>query len=100
MYSISKSLAVLTAMSIIFFIGTSAPALDSTSSYQCDGGIVVIGSSENQVKQMCGEPSKIERMGEENLLTWIYDSGDTEFIYYVSFLSGKVYRIQMGDYGD
>ena len=96
----NKCLIVLAALSLLFGTGTAAPAVDSATSFQCLGGIVVIGSSEDQVKQMCGEPTKIERRGEESLLTWIYNSGDTEFIYYVSFLFGKVYRIQMGNYGD
>ena len=85
----NRCVIVLAALSFLFGTGTSAPAVDSASSFQCLGGIVVIGSSEDQVKRMCGEPTKIERRGEESLLTWIYNSGATDFVYYVSFFSVK-----------
>jgi len=100
-----KKSGLLIALTILFFyaMGGSGPpslALDSSSSFMCDGGIVVVGSTREDVKRMCGEPSRVKRMGTENLLTWVYNLGETELVYYVSFLYGKVYRIQTGGYGD
>ena len=100
MSNVNKCLAVLAVLLILFVTATAALDLDSTSSFQCKEGTVGIGSTEDEVKQKCGEPTKIERMGEESLVTWIYNRGDTEFVYYLGFLFGKVYRIQMGGYGD
>ena len=100
MFKAKHCLAVFAVLSLVIVTGTAAMDLDSTSSYQCNEGTVVIGSTEDEVKQKCGEPTKIERMGEESLITWIYNRGDTEFIYYLSFLFDKVYRIQMGGYGN
>lgn len=100
MPNVKKCATVLAVLSIFFVTVTAAMDLDSTSSYQCNEGTVEIGSTEDEVKQKCGEPTKMARMGEESLVTWIYNRGDTEFVYYLGFLFGKVYRIQMGGYGD
>jgi hypothetical protein len=78
----------------------SAMELDGTSSLECDGGIVLPGDSEDNVRDKCGDPQKVTREDADSPVVWQYNFGPTEFVYYVSFTDGVVERIQMGNYGN
>ena len=93
-------LVFIAVLSFIFVNQPHAAELDDVSSLQCDGGIVTRGDSGDSVKEKCGEPQKILRPDPQEPVQWVYDLGSTQFIYYVSFVNGKVERIQLGPYGD
>jgi hypothetical protein len=84
----------------LFFIQPNLLALDSTSSLECDGGIVSQGDSEDSVRDKCGEPQKVTQQDADSPIIWFYNFGPSEFVAYVSFTNGIVERIQMGGYGD
>jgi hypothetical protein len=84
----------------LFFIQPNLLALDSTSSLECDGGIVSQGDSEDSVRDKCGEPQKVTQQDADSPIIWFYNFGPSEFVAYVSFTNGIVERIEMGGYGD
>ena len=92
-------------LGVLFFmllIGVSYDlmAMDDAPSLQCDGGLVFTGDSAASVKEKCGPPQKILNSDIEAPTVWVYDLGDSKFIYYVSIVDNAVERIQMGPYGE
>ena len=96
---------ILSTLSITFFlflfvVQPNVLAMDDISSLRCDGGIVAEGDSEDSVKEKCGEPQQVLTTDPQEPVKWVYRFGDTQFIYYVSVVDGKVERIQTGESGD
>ena len=81
-------------------MSNNLPALDDTSSFQCDGGIVSARESEDSVRDKCGDPQEVTQEDADSPIVWIYNSGSSGFLTYVSFANGIVERIQTGGYGD
>jgi len=91
---------LLTAFMVMFVIQPNLSALDDASSFQCSGGTVLSGDSEDSVRDKCGDPQKVTREDADSPIIWLYNFGPSEFVYYVSFTNGIVERIQMGGYGE
>jgi len=91
---------LLTVFMVMFVIQSNLSALDSVSSLQCSGGIVLSGDSEDSVRDKCGNPQKVTQEGVDSPIVWYYNFGPSDFVSYVSFTNGIVERIQMGGYGD
>lgn len=73
-------------------------ALDDAGSLRCDRESIMPGDTEFQVETTCGNPDSIIVKGLANKL-WIYNFGPTKFIYYLTFVNGRLTRIQTGEYG-
>ena len=105
---------------------TSFASRATQDSLRCPGStrVIYIGDTDSEVLAKCGEPSSIQRkrslrtffyrdpveMGHEEYrryLTdegvynevWTYNFGRTKFIYYLTFQSGELMRIESGGYG-
>lgn len=93
---------ILTVLIFVSFIGIShsLTAMDDASSLQCDGGLVFTGDSAASVKEKCGPPQKILSSDIEGPVVWIYDFGDSKFIYHVNIVNNAVERIEMGPRGE
>jgi hypothetical protein len=92
---------VFWVISFVFLLETApAPgvALDDVGSLRCDRESIMTGDTEFQVKTTCGEPDTILTKGLAKKV-WIYNFGPTKFIYYLTFVNGRLERIQVGEYG-
>lgn len=89
--------ALFTLSFLLLFIGGHAFAddLNDESSLRCESHIIDVGTAQYEVKQKCGEPSGVEENGD----LWVYNFGPGRFVYYLTFLEGKLIRIQSGGYG-
>ena len=91
--------------SFIFFIllvlgvDTRVMALDDIDSFRCDKEIVAIGDTNFAVKKKCGDPDKIKTDVAAASKIWIYNFGPHKFIYYLTFVDGRLKRIQIGEHG-
>jgi hypothetical protein len=65
---------------------------------RCDRETIMTGDTEFHIKNTCGEPDSIQIKGSTKKV-WIYNFGPTNFIYYLTFVSGRLARIQVGEYG-
>jgi hypothetical protein len=101
---INKGLMVILSGVVVLpalFVGaayTPAVALDDVASVRCDQESIITGDTEYQVKTTCGEPDTILIKGLARKV-WIYNFGPTRFIYYLTFVNGRLTRIQTGEYG-
>jgi hypothetical protein len=86
--------SILTLLTI--FAGTSYSvefnSLADQSSYRCSGGVVAIGDSDIDVREKCGDPLQIGRKQDYGPV-WIYYEDQSNFMYYLPFLNGKLQRI-------
>lgn len=91
------------AAAVILFIVVSGQtplgALDDTGSLRCDRETIMTGDTRFQVRTACGDPYSVHVKG-SNREVWIYNFGPTQFVYYLSFIRGRLERIQVGGYGD
>lgn len=67
--------------------------LADQSTYRCYGGVVSTGDSERYVQDKCGAPIERTRREADSYDIWIYQFGQSDFIYYFGFLHGKLQRI-------
>ena len=84
----------------LFVMRPDLSALDTAQSLECDGGTVVVGDTEDSVRDKCGDPQKVTQEDAASPVVWYYNFGPTEFVYYVTFTDGVVIQIQVGGYGD
>jgi hypothetical protein len=77
----------------------AAPGLDDVPSFRCAGETISIGDRQYSVIEACGVPDKITVSAGGTVETWVYNFGPTEFIHYVTFVRGRLSRIQAGEYG-
>ena len=66
--------------------------MSSQSSLRCSGGIVAIGDSDRAVMQKCGDPLDMQSVQDFGPV-WIYQLGQSKFMYYLGFKFGKLQRI-------
>jgi hypothetical protein len=86
----------------VFLIDTAPAiliALEDAGSLRCDRESIMAGDTEFQVKTTCGKPDSILIKGSARQV-WIYNFGPTKFVYYLTFVNGRLERIQVGEYGD
>lgn len=86
---------IMTASLFVLCGGTPADDRVDETTLQCPNGMVSIGDNEYSVLEKCGEPAFEEERG----TVWVYDYGPSEFVRYITFVDGKVNRIQFGGYG-
>ena len=67
--------------------------LADQSTYRCYGGIVSTGDSARSVADKCGAPLDRTRRESDSYDIWIYQFGQSDFMYYFGFLHGKLQRI-------
>ena len=91
------------AMLLVFLLLIKSVAIsqtpDDVPSFRCEGGTVSVGDRAYTVKEACGLPEKITVSGGGAVEKWVYNFGPTKFIYYVTFVNGRLERIQAGEYG-
>jgi hypothetical protein len=95
---VRKIFMIILSVSLIDIAPAILTALDSTGSMRCDQESVMTGETEFQVKTACGEPDTVLIKGLAKKI-WIYNFGPTKFIYYLTFVNGRLERIQVGEYG-
>lgn len=78
---------------------TLSQTLDDVPSFRCEGETVSTGDQAFAVREACGVPEKITKSGGGAVEEWVYNFGPTKFIYYVTFVNGRLERIQAGGYG-
>lgn len=98
---ILKLLAGATILGSILLMSTVpvAQSLDDVQSFRCDGETIAVGDQQYAVRQACGDPEKITVTSGGAVEEWVYNFGPTTFIYYVTFLHGRLERIQTGEHG-
>ncbi len=62
------------------------------STLRCAGGIVATGDSTRTVAQKCGEPLDVQALQDVGPV-WIYNIGQSKFMYYLAFQNGRLQRI-------
>ena len=62
------------------------------STLRCWGGIVATGDSDRAVAQKCGEPIDVQFLQDVGPV-WIYNIGQSKFMYYLAFQNGRLQRI-------
>jgi hypothetical protein len=72
--------------------GLDIYAMADQSTWRCPGGIVAIGDSDRDVADKCGDPVKVARVQDFGPI-WIYQPGQSKFMYYLAFQNGKLQRI-------
>ena len=92
--------AITVVISLFMVVSAHAPlfALDDVGSLRCDQESIMTGETAFQVKETCGEPDSIlvKGLAKEE---WVYNFGPTKFIYYLTFINGRLERIKVGEYG-
>jgi len=66
--------------------------LADQSTLRCSGGIVATGDSDRAVMEKCGEPLEVQNKQDYGPI-WIYNMGQSKFMYYLAFQFGKLQRI-------
>jgi hypothetical protein len=77
----------------------SADPTDDVDSVRCGNQLVTVGDRQFTVAEKCGEPNRIQGPSYGGTEVWVYNFGPREFIRYLSFVNGRLYRIQVGGYG-
>jgi hypothetical protein len=104
------NMAIIFLTSILFLSFTSCEAL----AFRCGSSLISEGYSKIQVMETCGHPTSKEKLCENHqeytttnrhgkvkhvkkcsrkLETWIYNCGENDFIYKLTFDDGKVIHI-------
>ncbi len=81
---------LLVAPQILYAVDITNLADQST--LRCWGGIVATGDSDRTVMAKCGEPLEVQRILDVGPV-WIYNIGQSKFMYYLAFLNGRLQRI-------
>ena len=84
---------------LLMSIVSVAQSLDDVESFRCDGETIAVGDRQYAVREACGDPEKITVSGGGTVEEWVYNFGPTTFIYYVTFVHGRLERIQAGEHG-
>jgi hypothetical protein len=84
-------LAILMAVSQLAF-AIDIYNLADQSTLRCSGGIVATGDSDRAVAQKCGEPLDVQSVQDVGPV-WIYNIGQSKFMYYLAFQNGRLQRI-------
>ena len=74
---------------------TAAPAAafrTDLSNYRCSGSLVYIGDTQHRVAGRCGEPD--DSYADNNSDVWVYNFGQSRFVYYFTFTNGQLQRIR------
>ena len=66
--------------------------LADQSTLRCAGGVVATGDSDRAVRQKCGQPIDVQSKQDFGPI-WIYNFGQSKFMYYLAFQFGKLQRI-------
>jgi len=89
---------IVLSLFLLATVHSSAVALDDAPTMRCDRESIITGEAEFQVKTACGKPDTVLIKGVARKV-WIYNFGPTKFIYYLTFVNGRLERIQVGEYG-
>jgi len=81
---------ILAAPQILYAVDITN--LADQSSLRCSGGIVATGDSDRTVAQKCGEPLDVQSKQDVGPV-WIYNIGQSKFMYYLAFQNGRLQRI-------
>ncbi len=96
---LARSTALLLALALAptFAAGDGPISKDlrDEDSFRCASGIAERGDAKYAVQEKCGKPTSVDQ-GDD---VWIYDFGPGQFVYYLTFLEGRLNRIQRGGYG-
>jgi hypothetical protein len=84
-------------LTFLLFHAPNAYAVDifnraDQSTLRCRGGVVATGDSDRVVRQKCGEPLDVQRIQDYGPI-WIYNIGQSKFLYYLAFQFGNLQRI-------
>ena len=91
--------AAIPGSMLLMSIVSLAQSLDDVQSFRCDGETIAVGDRQYAVRQACGDPEKITVSGGGTVEEWVYNFGPTTFIYYATFVHGRLERIQAGEHG-
>ena len=94
----TKIFRLIFSLIIIVAVPGISAALDDVGALRCDRESIMAGDTNFQVKTACGKPDSIHTKGSAREV-WIYNFGPTKFVYYLTFINGRLDRIQVGDYG-
>jgi len=94
-YLAALFLAVALAPTFALGDGPVSNDLQDEDSLRCTSGIAERGDAKYAVQEKCGKPTSVDQ-GDD---VWIYDFGPGRFVYYLTFLEGRLNRIQRGGYG-
>lgn len=105
---------LITAL-VLLCIPASCLASNQTSTFQCNNGIVSLGSTESEVVEKCGQPTSItyvevepdegsaayrKRHRKPDSQEWKYNLGPNQFMYLLVLREGKVSSIvSLNSYG-
>jgi hypothetical protein len=98
---------------LLVFVLASPLFAEDRDSLRCDGKVISIGSTYGEVLAKCGEPASgskremVEEFGRRfyrsyisnEIEDWIYNFGQYQFQYQITFKNGIVKRIQSLGYG-
>ncbi len=93
MKTVGRLFAIL--LPAIGFLGAAAPAVafrTDLTNYRCSGSLVFIGDSERRLADRCGDPD--DSFVDNNSDVWVYNFGESRFVYYFTFTNGRLQRIQ------
>ena len=91
------ALAVLVVMPFVVVADYLSPDLipegSDVSSLRCSSGLVSLGDLSRDVFDSCGEPYRETRVLDEPYRVWVYQLGQSDYVYYMAFLHERVQRI-------
>ena len=100
-------LTCLTLLTVVSLLGVAAPA----SALRCAGKIIDNGTTKEEVRKYCGEPTCIRRPGTVFVqkagiyvpmaadTEWVYNFGSGRLLQLIRFYQGKVVYLQSAGYG-
>ena len=72
--------------------GFDLDSMADQSTWRCPGGVVAIGDLDRDVRTKCGSPIEVARVQDVGPV-WIYQPGQSKFMYYLAFQNGNLQRI-------
>ena len=72
--------------------GLDISSMTDQSTWRCAGGVVALGDLDRDVRDKCGNPIEVARVQDFGPI-WIYQPGQSKFMYYLAFQNGKLQRI-------
>lgn len=83
---------VLTTIGILAAAVPASAFRTDLSNYRCSSSLVFIGDSERRVVDRCGDPD--DAFVDNNSDVWVYNFGQSRFVYYFTFTNGELQRIR------
>jgi len=96
---LQRILALVAVLSVMGLqAAAAADTYDDVDAMRCGNQLVTLGAPEFDVIDKCGDPDWVQSSSYWREV-WAYDYGPGKFVRYLTFVNGRLQRIQVGGYG-